>query len=92
MAFEWNEKKNKTNIQKHGIDFKDVTKSFEEPMLVRPDDRKDYGEKRTIALAKINDLITVVAYTKRGKNIRLISARKANKKERRIYRERIKSN
>lgn len=92
MAFEWDEEKNKTNIQKRGIGFKDLTKSFEEPMLVRPDNRKDYGEKRTIALAKINDLITVVAYTKRSKNIRLISARKANKKERRIYRERIKSN
>lgn len=92
MAFEWDEEKNKTNIQKHGIDFNDVTKSFEQPMLVRSDDRKDYGENRMIALAKINDLIAVIAYTKRGKNIRLISARKANRKERRIYRERVKSN
>jgi len=58
---------------------------------MRPDDRKDYGEERMIALGKISDLIVITAYTKHGKNIRLISARKANKKERRIYRERIKS-
>lgn len=91
MAFEWDEKKNRTNIQKHDIDFKDVTKLFEKPMLVRSDERKNYSEERMIALGEINDLVVVTAYTKRGMNIRLISARKANRKERRVYRERIKS-
>ncbi|PIZ25733.1 MAG: hypothetical protein COY47_04345 [Chloroflexi bacterium CG_4_10_14_0_8_um_filter_57_5] len=46
MKFEWDKQKNKANIEKHGLDFADAHKVFESPMLVRIDDREDYGEDR----------------------------------------------
>jgi hypothetical protein len=48
MEFEWDNQKNKANIEKHGLDFSDSHKVFELPMLVRIDDREDYGEDRWI--------------------------------------------
>lgn len=44
MKFEWDEGKNKINLQKHGIDFNDVAELFNQPMLVLLDSRDDYGE------------------------------------------------
>ena len=49
------------------------------------DNRYDYGEIRYITLAKIDNRVYVVAFTLRSSNIRLISARKANKKEVKRY-------
>jgi uncharacterized protein len=46
MEFEWDEAKNRQNIAKHGIDFADARRIFDKPVLLRPDDRKDYGENR----------------------------------------------
>ena len=89
MGFEWDQAKNQSNIRKHGIDFRDAVGLFENPILVRPDERKKYGEKRWIGLGKLENLIAVVVYTKRGRNFRIISVRKANKTERQVYRERI---
>ena len=53
MQFEWNESKNLSNIQKHGIDFADVPAMFEREMLSRLDDRFDYGEERWIGIGFI---------------------------------------
>ncbi len=50
MRFEWDEAKNRVNIQKHGIDFADVEDMFNHPMLTLVDDREDYGEERWIGL------------------------------------------
>jgi len=46
MKFEWDKRKNQANIEKHGLDFADAPKVFEAPMLVKLDERKDYGEDR----------------------------------------------
>jgi uncharacterized protein len=46
MQFEWDDAKNQENIRKHKIDFADVSPMFESPMLIKPDDRSDYGEDR----------------------------------------------
>jgi hypothetical protein len=51
------------------------------------DTRRDYGEQRRIALGEIEGRVFAVAYTFRGKVIRLISARKGNERERRRYHE-----
>jgi hypothetical protein len=40
--FEWDEEKRKTNIRKHGLDFRDVRQVFNTPMLVALDDREEY--------------------------------------------------
>jgi uncharacterized DUF497 family protein len=46
MRFEWDDKKNRANIRKHGLNFVEAAEMFHGPLLVRPDTRDDYGEKR----------------------------------------------
>ena len=46
MKFEWDKKKNRSNIQKHGIDLIDSIKIFEHVMVIKLDERSDYGENR----------------------------------------------
>ncbi len=92
MIFEWDENKNISNIKKHGIDFKDSLKIFSNTMITKVDDRKDYKEKRWISLGNLENIIVILVYTKRGKIIRIISIRKANKSERKIYYDRINKN
>jgi len=53
------------------------------------DARRDYGEERRLTLGKIEGRLYAVAYTVRGRIIRLISARKANQRERRQYDEKL---
>ena len=85
MKFEWDEKKNRINRQKHGI-------SFETAMLVFNDDNRieiyDFehssDENRYKTIGCVNDILFVV-YTERKENIRLISARLATKRERSVY-------
>lgn len=86
--FEWDEKKNKANYEKHGISFDEAGEIFtgEEPFLTFPDTRKDYGESRYISIGVLSkNALLVVAHTHREGRIRIISARKANKRERRKY-------
>lgn len=92
LRFEWDSNKNDINIKKHGIDFSDLPKSFTFPMLRKEDKRKDYGEKRWIALVEVYKICIVIVYSIRKDTIRIISARKANKKERKIYHEKTGRN
>jgi len=80
MEFEWDENKNKSNIEKHGIDFNQAKEVFNDDNKVEvPDDRQDYGEKRTKIIGKAVDLILSVIYTLRGAATRIISARAAGR-------------
>ncbi len=63
MQFEWDEQKRKTNIRKHGFDFRDAWKVFGSPMLVAPDDRYDYGDDRLIGIGMLEGRIVVVIFT-----------------------------
>lgn len=86
MRFEWDEDKNNSNIQKHGLDFVDVKEVFDGPMAISLDDRQDYGEDRWIGVGTMRNVVVVVAFTERGEDcIRLFSARKATKQERESY-------
>lgn len=88
MEFEWDENKNRENIKKHGISFKEATAIFKRPMWIRIDDRHDYGEVREVSIGDIgNFVIVVVAHIERNNKTRIISARKATPKERRRYYE-----
>ena len=89
MKFEWDENKNEKNIEKHGIDFHDAEEIFTNSMLVKEDKRRDYGEKRYIALGLLRKFVVVVVYTIRVAVIRIIPIQKANKKERNTYYERF---
>ena len=84
--FEWDKGKNESNFSKHGIRFEDSLMVFKSPMVIVEDTRYDYGEARYIGIGK-NDKGTfyTVVYTLRGDKIRIISARKAHRKERLMY-------
>jgi len=60
MPFVWDEKKNRDNIRKHGIDFRDVSDLFNHPMLIRLDTRQDYGEDRWIGIGRLKSIVAVV--------------------------------
>lgn len=86
MSFEWDEAKRAENIKDRGIDFIDVLDLFDSSeTVVFRDDRKDYGEHRFILLGVLREKVYQVVFTLRGKNTRIISARRANKRERRLY-------
>ncbi len=86
MEFEWDSAKSLENLQKHGIAFEEAKLIFDGPVLTRVDDRLDFGELREISLGALSpDAVLVVVHTDRNGNIRLISARKANRRERKIY-------
>jgi len=86
MDFEWNERKNQLNIEKHGISFDTAEKIFEGPVLTWIDNRKDYGEIREISLGKVEgQVLLTIAHTDRNECVRIISARVASQKERRTF-------
>ena len=91
MDFEWDEAKNRRNIAKHGIGFARASRIFDGPTLEAVDDRVDYGEHRIKALGLLEgSLLLAVIHTDRNGVRRLISARVANRKERRRYEETLR--
>ncbi|MEK9140858.1 MAG: BrnT family toxin [Nitrospirota bacterium] len=91
VQFEWDEAKRAGNLAKHGIDFVDAMEMFAAPMFVKSDERKDYGEPRWQGLGIVQGRLMVVAYTKREPNtVRIISLRKANRREKDFYQDAIK--
>jgi len=90
IVLEWNDIKNTINVRTHGVDFHDAPQVFEHPILKKIDRRKDYGEERWIALGTLNEAVIVMVYTMRKHKIRIISMRRANRNERKIYHERFK--
>ena len=87
MKFEWDENKRMLNILKHNIDFVDVILVFDDPNRLNIiDNRKDYSEIRTRTIGQVlQKLVIVVVHTDRNGKIRIISARRADKKEREQY-------
>ena len=91
MNFQWNEAKNRENILKHGIDVEDVKEVFDQPVLVKRDNREDYGEVRWLGIGMMRFRIIVIIYTERNVDtVRIISARKATKREVKYYEKSIK--
>ncbi|MBP3760667.1 MAG: BrnT family toxin [Ruminococcus sp.] len=88
MLFEWDDNKEKINIRKHGIDFTTAARVFDdENRLAIYDESHSNAEDRYITIGMIGEIayIVMVVYTERDDAIRLISARKATPKERRMY-------
>jgi len=85
MAFEWDENKRLSNLEKHSIDFQDAELFFESNPSCFKDCRKDYGEERFVAFGTIEGRLIITAYTNREGTLRIISMRKANARERRLY-------
>ena len=86
--FQWDEEKNRVNVEKHGIDFRDAVSVFERQTFDRLDARRDSGETRINSLGEMGRQVVVnVTHTNRNGEIRLISARPATSRERERYRE-----
>lgn len=88
MDFEWDEIKRDRNIGKHGIDFAAAVGVFDDDERIETQDtREDYGEIRIQVIGEAMPGILFVVYTERdnGNTYRIISARKANRKERALY-------
>ena len=83
--FEWDETKNRENIEERGIDFDDAISIFGGDTLEHVDDRFDYGEVRIVAYGESAGKVLALVYTMCGDVCRIISARIANRNERRKY-------
>ena len=84
----WDESKRQSNIVKHGIDFIDADSIFDFPMVTREDDREyDDGEQRLQTLAILQGRIVFVVWVERNTGAHIISIRKAERHEQKIYLE-----
>ena len=82
--------KKPTNFKKRGLRFEDAGLVFESKTVTFLDDRKDYGENRYVTLGQLAKRVVVMVHTQRDEKIRIISLRKANEREKKIYHERLK--
>lgn len=90
MIYEWDEAKSRSNFAKHGLDFADAGQVLIGPCVTFVDERFDYGEKRLITLGLLAGRVVVIAHAPRGDDItRIISMRKANRREQKIYQKRL---
>ena len=93
MRFEWDPRKDKANREKHGISFDLAQRVFDDPNHLSLQDRHESGEERWQTLGLIGShAILLVAHTYEDEHgeeiVRIISARKATRAERRLYDER----
>ena len=82
--FEWDEEKEKSNKKKHNISFEDATDIFNDEDRINLKSDKN-GEERFKVIGKAYEAIIVVIYTIRELAVRIITARRARKEERRKY-------
>ena len=85
MLYEWDEQKRAANKARHRVDFLVVVDFDWDSALVAPDDRRDYGEERFVSIGPIKGRLHVLIFTRRDATVRIISLRKANKREVRQY-------
>jgi uncharacterized DUF497 family protein len=92
MNYEWDEAKNQKNFAKHGLSFEDAEHVFTGPCVTFEDDRFNYGEERLITLGLLAGHLVVIAHSPRDEGTRVISMRKGNRREQKIYKERLGTN
>jgi len=87
IGFEWDNNKAASNIRDHeGVTFEQAAAAFSDLLAVEwMDERQDYGEERSVLLGMTGGQLLYVAYSERGDNIRIISARRATRHEQDIY-------
>lgn len=85
MIFEWDENKRRSNIEKHGLDFRDALGLFDESYVGVKAKAGSGGEERFLATGVVNEKYVTVIYTERDGATRIISFRKARQNEHRRY-------
>ena len=84
MKFEWNENKSITNKEKHGIDFKSAKEIWNDPARIEIQTAFS-DENRNILIGKIETKLWAAVFTRRNNSMRIISVRRARKKETELY-------
>ena len=79
------EEKHERNRRERGFGFDFAALIFEGPVLERIDGRRDYGEVRVQAIGEVDGVVLAVVYTDRGNTRWIISARRASRKERKLW-------
>jgi uncharacterized DUF497 family protein len=89
MTFEWDPRKAASNYEKHGVRFPEALPVFaDDDAITIADDESDPGEQRFVSIGTgVKGRVLVVVYSYRGRNIRIISARLAEPRERSQYEE-----
>ena len=89
MQFEWDTRKAAENLSKHGVSFHEAATVFDDPLAITypdPDHSEDESRWLTFGVSAEGRLL-VVAHTEGGDTIRMISARRTTRNERKIYEE-----
>ena len=85
MEFEWDPAKAESNLAKHSVDFSTATEVFNDPNILLSLDPRPRGETRYQAIGSVSGVVLFVSYTMRGEVCRVISARRASRRERQSY-------
>jgi uncharacterized DUF497 family protein len=87
MRFEWNKEKAASNLKKHGVSFDEAVTVFFDPLAATFDDPDhSVGERRLLTIGySSQDRLVLVCHTERKGSVRLISARRATKGEKRRH-------
>ena len=85
MRFTWHEAKRQVTLQRRSLDFAQAEQGFVGPTFTFEDDREEYGEQRWVTLGLLNGIVVVVVHTETVDEIRVISMRKAEKDEQRLF-------
>ncbi len=87
LRFEWNFDKAEKNINKHGVPFEEAVTVFDDPMFITfIDQEHSFDEERYITIGLSNSArLLMIAHTDRSGFIRIVSARKATRKEQLFY-------
>ncbi len=91
MRFLWHERKRKTNLKDHGLDFRDAARVFDGPTYTIEDDRFEYSERRFMTLGFLGGIAVSVVHTETPDTIRVISFRKATRHEEAILFQSLKN-
>ncbi|MDZ4675730.1 MAG: BrnT family toxin [Gemmatimonadota bacterium] len=89
LQFAWDPGKAAANLSRHGVSFEEASTAFGDPHSITiPDPEHSQSEQRFILIgASLQGLLVIVSHAERGDTIRIISARRATRTERRTYEE-----
>ena len=88
--FDWDADKSETTRAVRGFGFEHACRIFAGDTVEIEDRRQDYGEQRILAIGDVEGVILAVVFVRRARSIRIISARRENRREREVYASRCR--
>ena len=85
MRISYDPEKRAKTLAERGLDFDDAVQVLAEPAIDVLDDRRDYGEVRWVTYGLLKGRMVAVVWTARGEGRHIISMRKANEREKKVY-------